>query len=248
MTTTAAPAPSTAVGPDHPVREGLGLGLGLTALMLVVIMALAGEVIPPALLLAVVMVATAVGAARSDARWLRWLGAAVPTLLLIAFAPFLVADLGHPESPASFGPTFVLAVCALGSIVAGVSAALRRPVGLRRVWGTAGVVVLAGVALTVVQGTGVQADAAQPGDVVVEAAYPSFPAQVSVAVGDGLLLHNADPIRHTFVVEGEGIAQELPGSTDRRLAVDLPAGEYRFFCDVPGHESMEGTLVVTAPA
>ena len=45
--------------------------------------------------------------------------------------------------------------------------------------------------------------------------------------------------------KGQDIKQELPGGTSRRIEVNLPAGTYRFFCDVPGHESiMEGVLTV----
>jgi hypothetical protein len=59
-----------------------------------------------------------------------------------------------------------------------------------------------------------------------------------------LFIENRDRIRHTFVIEAQDVKQELPAARDRRLHLDLAAGEYTFICDVPGHERMEGTLVV----
>jgi len=55
---------------------------------------------------------------------------------------------------------------------------------------------------------------------------------------------------HTFVLEGvaERFMLEVttPGETDTGV-IDLAAGEYTFYCDVPGHRQagMEGTLTVT---
>lgn len=240
---TATRSPAVASVPTRP--EGLALGLWLTAACLLAIMALVGEVIPPALLLAVAMVGLGVLAVRSPARWVRWAGAGLPVVLLVLFGPFLGGDLAHPETPASFAPSFVLAVVALATAVTGVAAALGRPIGRRRTWMAAGLVVGAGIALTAVVGGQVTADVAQAGDVEVVAADVAYPEQVSVARGEALLLVNDDPIRHTFVVDGT--VQELPGSTDRRVVVDLPVGEHPFICDVPGHEGMAGTLLVTDP-
>ena len=56
---------------------------------------------------------------------------------------------------------------------------------------------------------------------------------------------NKDVVRHTFVIEGQDVKQEMPGSTNRRLEINLPAGRYEFKCDVPGHERMEGILEVS---
>ena len=55
---------------------------------------------------------------------------------------------------------------------------------------------------------------------------------------------NRDQIRHTFVIEGTNVRLEVPASKERRVQVELAAGEYRFLCDVVGHERMEGVLTV----
>ncbi|MGH2684434.1 MAG: plastocyanin/azurin family copper-binding protein [Actinomycetota bacterium] len=36
----------------------------------------------------------------------------------------------------------------------------------------------------------------------------------------------------------------LTAGQSKRIDIDLPTGSYEFFCDVPGHDDMEGTLVV----
>ena len=60
----------------------------------------------------------------------------------------------------------------------------------------------------------------------------------------GFHVTNEDPIRHTFVIDGTNVKLEVPASKQRRVEVELAAGEYRFFCDVPGHERMEGILTI----
>jgi plastocyanin len=57
---------------------------------------------------------------------------------------------------------------------------------------------------------------------------------------------------HTFVVEdqdGKEVGEKLavdPGSESDSGTFDLQAGDYTYFCDIPGHrgQGMEGTLVV----
>jgi plastocyanin len=59
-----------------------------------------------------------------------------------------------------------------------------------------------------------------------------------------LLIENRDLVRHTFTVEDAGISKELPERSTVRLSVELKPGSYRFHCEVPGHESMTGRLIV----
>jgi len=55
-------------------------------------------------------------------------------------------------------------------------------------------------------------------------------------------------LQHTFVVEGvDGFKLSVDSGTTRDSGtVELAAGEYVFYCDVPGHraQGMEGTIVV----
>jgi uncharacterized cupredoxin-like copper-binding protein len=51
---------------------------------------------------------------------------------------------------------------------------------------------------------------------------------------------------HTFVIQGQNFKLSASGHTSKTGTVNLPAGTYTFFCDVPGHRSagMVGQLVV----
>jgi mono/diheme cytochrome c family protein len=60
---------------------------------------------------------------------------------------------------------------------------------------------------------------------------------------------NESPTEHNIALEGGGVDEEGPvvGQGDvSEIEVDLEAGEYTFFCSVPGHREggMEGTLTV----
>jgi uncharacterized cupredoxin-like copper-binding protein len=60
---------------------------------------------------------------------------------------------------------------------------------------------------------------------------------------------NDGALQHDFVIEDTDFATELiDGGGNAELVVNLPAGEYTYFCSVPGHREagMEGTLTVTA--
>jgi uncharacterized cupredoxin-like copper-binding protein len=54
---------------------------------------------------------------------------------------------------------------------------------------------------------------------------------------------NTGATTHTFVIDG----QDFKLTNDDSGDVDLAAGDYVFYCDIPGHQAggMEGTLTVT---
>jgi plastocyanin len=65
-----------------------------------------------------------------------------------------------------------------------------------------------------------------------------------------LVMENPSAIEHNIAVRGEGVDEqgEVVGQGDEsRVTIDLEAGEYEFYCSVPGHEEagMKGTLTVT---
>jgi plastocyanin len=233
-----------AIDGEPPRDRGLTGGLIALATTAVLLMVLIGEVIPPVVAFVVAFIGLAIGISRSDARWLRWAAATTALLLLVANAPFAASDLAHPESPAGFVPTLVLVLTALVTAVIAVAAALGKRVRARRAWVGAVAVVALGVLLSVISAAGVTDDVPVTGDIEVRAADVAYPARIEVPIGGAVAITNDDPIHHTFVVEQTGDGVDLPGGATRRLAVDLPAGEYGYICDVPGHESMRGTLVV----
>jgi plastocyanin len=204
-------------------------------------------VIPPLLIQAVIAAPLAYAVLRWHAkRWVLILAVTLALLGLAGGAPFYSQDLAHPESGWAFVPSALMVLGMLIALVAGVLAILRRPDALARPLSLSAVAL--GVLLMVVgvvATLGVEDDARADGDVVVAAKNTEYPPTVKAAPGDvGLYIENRDLLRHTFVIEEAGVKVELPGSTGRHVTVSLKAGTYEFHCDVPGHESMKGTLKI----
>ncbi len=69
------------------------------------------------------------------------------------------------------------------------------------------------------------------------------PSTVTAPAGKIKFVHESKgSVAHSFVIEGKF---KLVGNDDK--TVEFEAGEYEFFCDVPGHREagMQGTLTVT---
>ncbi len=82
-------------------------------------------------------------------------------------------------------------------------------------------------------------------DLQIVARNTRFPEKVRARAGTfGIAVKNRDSYRHTFVIEGQGVKSDLAGRESRHIEVTLSPGTYRFFCDLPGHESMAGVLEV----
>ncbi|MCC6704204.1 MAG: cupredoxin domain-containing protein, partial [Thermomicrobiales bacterium] len=63
-----------------------------------------------------------------------------------------------------------------------------------------------------------------------------------------ITLTNNGAAQHDFVIEGTDFKTEiLNAGESQTITVNLPAGEYTFFCSIPGHRpaGMEGTLTIT---
>src|SRR5680860_240177 len=75
-----------------------------------------------------------------------------------------------------------------------------------------------------------------------EDTYQAEPGTVAIAY------RNEGSIQHTLVIEDvDGFKLDVPGNGDvDEGSVELEAGEYTLFCDIPGHRSagMEATLEV----
>jgi uncharacterized cupredoxin-like copper-binding protein len=80
-------------------------------------------------------------------------------------------------------------------------------------------------------------------DIYFEPAEFSIPANTDVTVSlpnEGVTLHN-------FAIDALDISVDLtPGETEE-VVINAPAGEYEYYCNVPGHKQagMVGTLIVT---
>lgn len=225
--------------------DGVALGIGGVIVGALSLMAVYGEVFADALVFLAVLAGLGLWSLRTPSTRLRW-GIAVAMALFVGInLVFAVSDLAHPESPGPFVTTAIVIVFGLATVGLAVAAARRRPLPLAPVFGGAGAVLVLAAIVAAVAAAGVDDDVAQPGDVTVVAEDFDYPEVVEVgADATGLLVENLDAGRHNLVVEGEVDAVELPAGTDTRVALDLEPGEYRFYCSVPGHDGMEGTLRV----
>lgn len=221
----------------------LGGGLLAMAALFGAVQIIAGEVIPPVAVAVAVYTVFGVALLVRRRRWLVLTTVGLMALHVITSLPFLAGSLAHPETPATFLPDALIMVVAL-AVVARAVAWLRGRDGRRPIISAAAGVAVVLLAVSLVATAAVESVGQQPGDVTVVAEDVAFPEEVVVPAGDTLWVSNQDPLRHTLVVEGTAVRAELPGSTAVRVTADLPAGTYRYFCDVAGHEGMEGILVV----
>jgi uncharacterized cupredoxin-like copper-binding protein len=62
-----------------------------------------------------------------------------------------------------------------------------------------------------------------------------------------LVMENPSSLDHNIAIEGEGEGEVVGQGGTSRITATLEAGEYTFYCSVPGHQAggMEGTLTIT---
>ena len=83
-------------------------------------------------------------------------------------------------------------------------------------------------------------------DIFFEPNEVTIPANTDVTV----ILPNEGVTPHNFSIDALGIDVDLaPGATEE-VVINAPAGEYEFYCNVPGHKEagMVGTLIVSEDA
>lgn len=222
------------------------LALSALAATFVAIMVINQAVLRPLVVNAAVFLALAVAVARWPKRWLYVVTGVLAVLALVASVAFTREDLLHPETFTSFVPTMLILLGTLVAAVAafaalfGVAPAAARPTGL-----TAGALATLLAVLSLAMTATATDDVMTQGDVRVVAENNLFPERLEARAGRvAFFVENRDPIRHTFVIAERGLTQEMPAGRGRRVVTQLDAGEYRFICDVPGHERMAGTLLV----
>jgi plastocyanin len=229
-------------GPD---RFTAGAALAV-ALVLVTVQVLARELIPPLAVFAVVYLAVAAALAVRGPRWLLVVTGLLVVVHLIGSVPFFRANLAHPESPASFMTEVLVLLSVTATLIGAVTGLRRSWLGARRPTVVAAVVVaVLASAVSVVASLGVEGDEPAAGDVAVVAERAAFPERVEVPAGPAVLwIDNRDAFHHTIAIEDTDVREALPASTATRVPIDLAAGTYTFLCDVPGHETMRGVIVV----
>lgn len=110
-------------------------------------------------------------------------------------------------------------------------------------------------ALTITEGGGAEegTGSEEPAGEVIEvvAANTDFPTNEFAATAGEITFDyvNEDSFPHTLVVDGreDDMLIEAAGGETSRGSIDLEAGTYTLYCDIPGHREagMEGVLTVT---
>lgn len=83
-------------------------------------------------------------------------------------------------------------------------------------------------------------------DIYFEPAEITIPADTDVT----FMLPNEGVTLHDFSIDALGIAVDIAPGETQEVVINAPAGEYEFYCSVPGHKAagMVGTLIVTGDA
>ena len=212
---------------------------------LLVQVALANAFIPP---LAAFMLLYVIGIAvlRRPGRAGPLLVGVVSILFLLSNLPFITDDLAHPSTFLQFSVTLVGTVAAVVGALAMVGALLGRPPTAVPLAAVALVVIVVGVAASVLATLFVSNQAPEAGDVTLEAEETNFVPDEARARAGRVRVHvaNEDLSRHTFTIDAIDVDLEVPGGKSRRVEFNSGPGVYQFECKVPGHEDMEGTLTV----
>ncbi|HEX6221022.1 MAG TPA: cupredoxin domain-containing protein [Acidimicrobiia bacterium] len=207
---------------------------------------LAGEIIPPVVIIGVVFTVVAVFL-KGDRRRLALVAALLALLSVGGNLPMTIDELSHPSSSIAFLLTLLATSAAAVVTVAGLAAFFGWSLDTRPAvyYSWAGVLAL-GVVVSVAAASGVESIAPSAGDVEVVASGVEFdPERIVVSAGEtGFWLDNRDGIRHTFTIEELDLEIDTPGLSAQRADFDLAAGEYTVICSVPGHENMVIDLVV----
>jgi plastocyanin len=169
-------------------------------------------------------------------------------LSLLVNLPFIVGDLVHPESFWSFVPSAIATLAGLVGAIGLVGVLRRSGGGPAGIVGAVAIAAVVGiVAVAGVQSGGQEDDVQQEGDWGVFAQDIEFtPDTITAPAGDiGVFIGNDDLVRHNFSIDELDVDEELPSKAYVRVALaDVDPGEYRYYCNIEGHEDMEGTLTV----
>ena len=227
----------------------LAIGLSVT---FIAGMVMIGEVIPPLVVFAALVLIGAFLARRG--------GRAGPIMLVIISvavialnAPFITLEryltAYGPASTADFLLGTASTALALGVLIASIGtlrskgASSRAPRALAMGISVA-LVALVGVA--VVARVTYDQPLAASGDVTLVTENSEFaPEAISAASGEvTVFVENADNTLHTFTIEELGVDLQIPGKSTARVSFDAGAGAYEFVCKPHKDFGMTGTLDV----
>ncbi len=224
--------------------------IGATAAFVwsIVLQIIIGAFVPPIAVLGAIFGLLAVFLA-GERRRLALLTGVLALLAILGNLSGTIDELSHPDSGVAFSMTLLISLAVLVSFIAGLGATMRwSSVGIRPLLLSVGAIMVGGVVLAGIASSSVSSSQPLAGDVTVVAELNQFePMEIVVSAGEtGFWLDNRDGIRHTLSLEGSDQEIDAPGYSSQRGVFDLEPGQYTFFCDVPGHESMGIDLTVEA--
>jgi plastocyanin len=224
------------------LRSGMALAAGF-----IVLMVLARFPIPPLAIYVVLVAGGLVLRRRKPTAGLLVVGVSTLLIFGLNLGP-LVDNLRRPADPVDFTLAvlgWTAAVCTAAAIVPAVRRASGSGVSRGLSMAAVAAVALALVGSSVARLATVDSVAALSGDTGVVIAQTAFPETVSVNAGEvALFVDNSDPYSHTFTIDELGVDQTLVAGQSARVTFSTQPGEYRYYCAIPGHEFMEGTLLV----
>ena len=181
-------------------------------------------------------------------------------LNLLLNGPFILPSLAHVNSFFDFGLGVPIVVALVVATVAGGVAFVQhrrdsaRSYGTPReratLWTIVGIVVglmaLSGIMHLAGMSEVSASDRAQA--IAVGMKNTEFdPTEIRLTAGApaSFAVRNSDFLVHTFTLEQADIDVSIIGGSEKLISLPaLDVGTYQFFCTVPGHEDMKGTIVV----
>jgi plastocyanin len=265
---TATVAPSRSRRARQPVsalgKLTIAASIGISALLLVLMLVLIGEVVPPLIVFAALPILAA-GLILTGWRWTPILPPLIAGALLLMFRDVLVFELSHPEVYNWFAVmlllTAVLAIAIVGGIAAVVqnyrvpAAERRAPRGLASALLAIAAFLVGGLAVAAIpqQGAdaGIDPDALTGLPSITTRDFAFAQREIRVKAGETvtLRLDNQDHAQHYFDIDELNIHAPMPaGKTGIAMFRPTEPGEYTFYCaphvNPDRTEGMIGTLIV----
>ena len=244
QTTQATPPPT---GPSW--RRLLIVGSVAVAVAIAGLLVVIGELIPPLIVIAVLLLVGAALARHGKAGVI--IAGVAALFFIVSSAPFVVETVTFPASTTDFVINLVSLAGALVILVAAIailrSKGHEAPSPAAKTFGTITLaVVVAGTLFSVGARLTREDPLGHQGDLDVRAEDTEFAPTKLEASGSevAIFIENKDLTAHTFTIDELEVDEGIPGGGSARVVASAEAGTYEYYCAVTGHEDMKGTLTV----
>ena len=220
----------------------------LTILLMVIILVLAGEFIPPFALFFVLLLVGLFLLPRG--------GKAGPIVFIVTFvlflvlnAPFVIPTLFVPASTVDFIIGVVSILLGIVGLIAAIAVLRGRDAAPSSAPRKVGLVMAVVFVLSIVVGVGARATYEEPtrgsDDIELTTADTEFsPDSLEAGAGEvTVFVTNEDGTLHTFTIDDLDVDLAIPAGTSARVTFDAEPGTYEFYC-VPHQPDMDGELTI----